>query len=270
MRDVNRRDERELAWRDHQTHEFHAPSPDLAPHVARYWVVEWSYDRPYRQLVVPYPNVQLSFHAGRAEVHGVCGGHVFKDLDGTGRTFGVAFRPGAFRPFLGAPVQSITDRTIPAAEVFRDLPAEPDVPGVEDALRRALPEPDPRARDAVDVVDLIAASPRITRVDVLAADLGTTARSLQRLFADHVGVTPKWVIRRYRLHEVTQRMAAGGRIDWAALAADLGYADQPHFVRDFTAMFGETPTHYAARYGAPAGVAHTTGNRGPAERHPEG
>jgi AraC-like DNA-binding protein len=57
------------------------------------------------------------------------------------------------------------------------------------------------------------------------------------------------VIHRYRLREVTGRMEAGGRIDWAALAADLGYADQPHFVRDFTAMFGETPTRYAERYG---------------------
>ena len=43
-------------------------------------------------------------------------------------------------------------------------------------------------------------------------------------------------------------MAAGGAIDWAALAADLGYADQGHFIRDFTSMFGEPPTWYAQRY----------------------
>lgn len=50
------------------------------------------------------------------------------------------------------------------------------------------------------------------------------------------------MIRRYRLHEVTARMAAGGAIDWAALAADLGYADQGHFIRDFKSMFGEPAT----------------------------
>ncbi|QFZ23527.1 helix-turn-helix domain-containing protein [Saccharothrix syringae] len=242
------RDERELAWSRHQRHEFIAPSPDLAPYVARYWVVEWCYDRPYRQLIVPYPNVQLSFHEGGAEVHGVCSGHVFKELAGTGRVFGVAFHPGAFRPFLGAPVQSITDRTLPAAEVFADLPARADVTSVEAVLRAHLPEPDRAARRAVEVVDLIVAEPGVKRVDALARELGTTVRSLQRLFADHVGVSPKWVIRRYRLREVTERMEAGGHLDWAALAADLGYADQPHFVRDFTAMFGETPTRYAARY----------------------
>lgn len=229
--------------------EFHQPSTDLAGLVARYWVVEWRYDRPYRQLIVPYPNVHLSFVDGRpAEVHGVSSGHVFKELDGTGRVFGVAFHPGVFRPFLGGPVQSITDRSIPAATVFDGLPGHPDVPAVEDVLRRNLPEPDPRARQAADVVNLIVEDPRMTRVDVLADEVGSSVRQLQRLFAEHVGVGPKWVIRRYRLREVTERMEAGGRIDWAALAADLGYADQPHFVRDFTAMFGETPTRYAERY----------------------
>ena len=73
-------------------------------------------------------------------------------------------------------------------------------------------------------------------------------RRLQRLFAEHVGVGPKWVIRRYRLHEVTERMSAGAPIDWAALAADLGYADQAHLTRDFTDLFGEPPTAYARRY----------------------
>ena len=63
-----------------------------------------------------------------------------------------------------------------------------------------------------------------------------------------MGINPKWVIRRYRLHEVTERLAKGAAIDWAGLAADLGYADQAHFVRDFTKMFGESPTQYALRY----------------------
>jgi AraC-like DNA-binding protein len=56
------------------------------------------------------------------------------------------------------------------------------------------------------------------------------------------------VIRRYRLHEVTERMARGETADWARLAAELGYADQAHLTRDFTSLFGEPPTAYARRY----------------------
>ncbi len=221
------------------------PSADLVPFVARYWVVHWTYDRPYRQLIVPYPNVHLAFQGGQATVSGVSGRHVFRELDGDGRVFGVAFRPGRFRGFLGAPVRTLTDRTVPS--MFPDVP-EVSVSAVEDMLRTRLPGPDPAADLAASLVDTVVARPDITRASMLAEEADLGLWQLQRLFAEHVGIGPKWVIRRYRLHEVTQRMAAGARVDWALLAADLGYADQAHFVRDFTAMFGETPTGYAARY----------------------
>jgi AraC-like DNA-binding protein len=74
---------------------------------------------------------------------------------------------------------------------------------------------------------------------------GLTARSLQRLFADYVGVSPKWVMRRARLHEAAARADGGGFVDWAALAADLGYADQAHLTRDFTVTLGVSPARYA-------------------------
>lgn len=242
------RDERELDWRRHQTIEFVEPSPDLAMWVARYWIVEWAYDRPYRQLVVPYPNVHLSFRRDSASIHGVSSGHVFKELDGVNGVFGIAFRPGCFRPFLGYPVSAITDREIPVEDAFRGWPVKYEVPAVEDFLRANVPATDPRAELAASIVDRIATGPEIVRVDMLAKEYDTTVRQMQRLFAEYVGVGPKWVIRRYRLHEVTERMAQGSAIDWAGLAADLGYADQAHFTRDFTSMFGETPTVYAARY----------------------
>ncbi|MCT2585776.1 AraC family transcriptional regulator [Actinophytocola sp. S1-96] len=216
--------------------------------MARYWEVTWDYAEPYRQKVVPYPNVQLTFRDGGAALQGVVAGHQTKVLAGRGHVFGVAFRPGAFRPFLGAPVSTLTDRTVDAATVFDPALPAPEVTEVERYLRRRLPEPDPRAQEAAGVVDAVATTPGITRVDALAGDLGLSVRQLQRLFAEHVGLGPKWVIRRYRLHEVTERLAAGTPVDWAAVAADLGYADQAHLTRDFTAMFGESPTWYARRY----------------------
>jgi transcriptional regulator GlxA family with amidase domain len=88
----------------------------------------------------------------------------------------------------------------------------------------------------------------MTRVEAVAAEAGMTVRRLQRLFAEYVGVPPKWVIRRFRLREVTDQLDAGGAVDWARLAIELGYADQAHLTRDFTAMFGEPPTRYAQRY----------------------
>jgi hypothetical protein len=58
-------------------------------------------------------------------------------------------------------------------------------------------------------------------------------RSLQRLFRRYVGVSPKWVLRRYQLHEAAERIAEGRDGGAAATAPELGYFDQAHFVRDF-------------------------------------
>ena len=245
------RDERELhgAWRRFQRHAFPQPSPDLAGYVDHYWIVSWSYAEPYRQKIVPYPQVHLTIaDDGTAVVTGVASEHQVRVLDGDRTIFGVAFRPGGFRPFLRRSVATISDRQLPATEIFADIPAEASIESVEQMLRQHRPEPDPRAEEAADIVATIAAKPEITRVDELVRAYDTTIRSLQRLFAEYVGINPKWVIRRYRLHEVTERLATGAKIDWAALAVELGYADQAHFVRDFTKMFGEPPTRYAQRY----------------------
>jgi AraC-like DNA-binding protein len=82
-------------------------------------------------------------------------------------------------------------------------------------------------------------------VDAVAAAAGLSVRTLQRLFAEHVGVSPKTVIRRYRIYEAAERARAGARVDWATLAPELGYSDQAHLVRDFTAAFGMPPERYA-------------------------
>jgi AraC-like DNA-binding protein len=108
---------------------------------------------------------------------------------------------------------------------------------------------DPVVEQVAGLVGRITADPGLQRVAQLAELSGLTERRLQRLFADYVGVSPKWVMRRARLHEAALRVEADGpaAVDWAALAADLGYADQSHLTRDFTATLGVPPTRYAAR-----------------------
>lgn len=156
--------------------------------------------------------------------------------------FGIAFRPGCFRPFLAGPVATLVGRSLPATEIFGTAP-ERDT--VEQFLRDRL-RPDPTAGAVAAVVARIRRDRRITRVDAMATAEGIGVRRLQRLFHEYVGLGPKWVIRRYRLQEVTEKL--GGLVDWAALAAELGYADQAHLSRDFTAMIGESPSAYAPRY----------------------
>ncbi|MER6688792.1 helix-turn-helix domain-containing protein [Streptomyces minutiscleroticus] len=115
-----------------------------------------------------------------------------------------------------------------------------------DAYLLALgPRPDPQADLAMALVDRIRTDRAIRRVGDFARAEGLSVRVLQRLFAAYVGVGPKWIILRYRIHEALEHAETSRTVDWAALAADLGYADQAHLVRDFTATVGVPPTAYA-------------------------
>ncbi|MEV0713463.1 helix-turn-helix domain-containing protein [Asanoa sp. NPDC050611] len=234
------------------------PAEVLAPYVAHYWIIHWDLrGKPaHEQHVLPYPAVNLTFLPGRCRVTGVPRGRFTEVLTGTGRVFGVRFRPTGFRPFLGAPVATITDRVLRVDEVF-GTGLDPDaVLAADDAGAAALLDgflggraparPDPAALTVEAIAARAAADSTVTRVDQLVAAFGIGARSMQRLFADHVGVGPKWVIRRYRLHEAAAAAAAhGGGLDVGALATRLGYADQAHLTRDFTAVVGEPPARYA-------------------------
>ena len=65
-----------------------------------------------------------------------------------------------------------------------------------------------------------------------------------------IGLTPKWLIQRRRLQEAAERLRTHGT-SLAEVAAALGYADQPHFSRDFSAVTGMTPGEFAARHARP-------------------
>jgi AraC-like DNA-binding protein len=119
---------------------------------------------------------------------------------------------------------------------------------MDTALRPLLPAvPDPAIALADRAVSLLAEDRTLTRVPDLARRLHLSTRSLQRLFTDYVGLPVGWVLRRYRLHEVAVQALSGQQVDWSSLANDLGYADQAHLVRDFTAAVGTSPARYAAQ-----------------------
>jgi AraC-like DNA-binding protein len=234
------------------------PSPDLAPLVEHHWIVAWDLrgQAPHIQRTLPYPCVHLVFDRKQTAVFGVMRGPFEYELEGQGRVLGVRFRAGAFRGFLKRSVATITDRTLSVAEIFGvpDATAEaavfaaPDDAGMLDAaealIRRVAPPPDPTVGLVNDIIDRIGADAEITRVDRLAEVAGIGVRDLQRLFSDYVGVSPKWVIRRCRLHEVAFRLTQGEVLELTRLSHDLGYFDQAHLARDFKAIVGRSPSDY--------------------------
>jgi AraC-like DNA-binding protein len=238
-----------------------APAPDLAAFADYLWVLTWDLrdHGPHTQRVLTRPSVNMTFTTGgRARVVGVVREVFTETIEGRGRVVGVVFKPGGFRPYLDGPVSAVTDRFTPVEEIFGAearavadaVIAEPGtdaaVARVEDFLRSRAPDrTDPVVAEVAAIVERLAADPALLRVRDLAAAVGVGTRRLQRIFAEYVGVGPKWVIRRYRMQEAAERAEAGTGVDWAALSAELGYADQAHFTRDFSRVIGVSPAQYA-------------------------
>ena len=175
---------------------------------------------------------------------------------------GVKFKPAGFSAFARVPLTSVVAHVLPIADamkcephaarelVAQILPSENplrDIALLEDFLRRCEPRIDPSVELVERLVALARSDRTIGRVEQLARAGSLSARSLHRLFERHVGLGPKWVICRARVHEAAERVATGNQVDWAALAQELGYHDQSHLVRDFKAQVGFTPAAYAAR-----------------------
>lgn len=242
----------------------HAPSPALQPFVDYHWVVQWDLqDRPPEmQRVLPYPNAHLVFDRGQTAIHGVVRGAFDRKVEGAGKVLGVRFKPGGLRPFLPHPLSRLADRTMPVDDVL-GLPGEeaerrvlgcPErdggssdaamVAAAEALLMAVLPPVDERALPAQQAVAAAAAENGPVSVAALSQQLGIEERTLQRLFSNYVGVSPKWVIQRFRLQEATWQLGRAAAPDLAELAARLGFFDQAHFTRSFTQLVGKPPLEY--------------------------
>jgi transcriptional regulator GlxA family with amidase domain len=118
------------------------------------------------------------------------------------------------------------------------------VAAAESLIRDRLPAPDPTVDRVGAIIAHAATANGPTRAAELAERAGMSLRALQRLFAEYVGVPPKWVIARFRLQEAAYRLARGESLNLAALATELGYFDQAHLTRAFTRLVGQSPAEY--------------------------
>jgi AraC-like DNA-binding protein len=221
-----------------------------------HWYVGWRLQAPYEQQVVPQPRIHLAAEHGRLLVHGISREPFSRRLADDGHTLGVAFHPGGFRPLLKGPVSALADRVTAAGELLGvdDRPcaetilAAHDVPTMVTAVESYLDEVGADVDHTVEQVrTLVERAERdtgLTRAEQLADHAAMSLRSLQRLFGDYVGIGPKWVIARFRILDAAAVAHRGDPVDWAALAAALGFSDQAHLTRAFTKVVGAPPETY--------------------------
>jgi AraC-like DNA-binding protein len=81
-------------------------------------------------------------------------------------------------------------------------------------------------------------------IGALAREIGWSHRHLVARFREQVGVTPKTAARLIRFDRVGRLLGEPSSVRWADVAAEAGYADQSHLVREFRTFTGMTPGGY--------------------------
>ncbi len=248
-----------------------ACAPELESWVENHWCLRW--DLPpgttFTSQTLPHPACTLSVELGhprpgvgeeRVLVTGVVTRRFDVPVAEQGWVLGVKFRPGGLAALTGLHARELTDRIVPAGDVLpepvvaalrvldgRPPPAEAAavadraVAGLADRLGGAE---DPGYRTVLALVADMLEDRDLVRVAQLEERHAISRRQLERLFARYVGASPKWVLARYRMHDVLGVLDGGHPGSLADLAARFGWYDQAHFTRDFTRLVGVPPSVY--------------------------
>ncbi len=170
---------------------------------------------------------------------------------------GIAFRPGGPLAFFPLPAHELPAADVPlsllwgrAASELRDrLLAALTPTALLDTLeaflaaRCLLFHPHPAVALAFDAFARPDGAPAVSAVASLA---GLSPKRFIERFKAAAGLPPKQYCRILRFRRVLHLAASGRPLDWTRIALDCGYFDQPHFIHDFRAFSGITPTAYGA------------------------
>jgi len=248
-------------------YEAAAPAQELASLVARIWQIEASADAESAGrwalpdghtawwFVLGDPLLRGRHRIGRgAHVFGMSSRALLSRPLGRLLVVGVVFKPGCAAAVL--PVQAHPPgecgtrlRSLWGGDADVLVERLAQAPGfderkkiVENALRARLRPVDAEVAMAVRHL----ATDPATRVRSLAVS-PAAVRRLERKFRARVGMSPKRLARIFRLQKALLLWSGGQARSWAALAAAAGYADQAHFIREFTEFVGAPPAAFVQR-----------------------
>lgn len=245
-------------------HRAVVPPPPLSEFVALLWLYQ-GYAPPHpKERLLPTGTVELVIDLREETAGGgavVCGAHSeFFEIDTANEAsvMGVHFRPGGAFPFFAPPGGELHNLHVSLGDLWGAAAGE--------VRERLLAAQTPEARFRL-LGDLLLARavrplarhpavayalrefgrPPARTVSEVTAKIGLSSRRFIELFSAEVGLTPKLYCRVRRFQEVVRLVHPEPRVDWARVALECGYFDQAHFIHDFQAFSGLTPSAYLAQ-----------------------
>jgi AraC-like DNA-binding protein len=277
---VTRHDEGGLAWEMARR----APATELSSHFGAYCGYVERSDAPLRRRQVPHGGVVLIMSFGdsisvsngrspqprsfRSFIAGVHDTHVVTEYEGCQRGVQLNLTPlGAYR-LLGIPMRELANDVVDldvlrGREIDRlidQLASDATWAQRFDLVDRVLarwiaagPDPD---RAVAWAWHQLRQSHGLVGVGDLADEIGWSRRHLASRFREQIGLPPKPVGRVLRFQRAVGLLERGPVGTIADVAAEAGYADHSHLVREFQALAGCAPSEFvAARLPDAGGIA---------------
>lgn len=240
------------------------PDLPLANLVEQYWLVNWQLKngQEHVQKNLPDPNFHLTFDSQGAKLIGPVSKVYEYPMAASGFVIGVKFNPGSLNMLLDSPISDYVDKELLASKYFGSgvteifetgaeaLTDERIVSALNKFFGRFVEPVTAQQTQVVRLLECIKNSGEIYTVAQLAQRADLSVRSLQRLFNQYIGLSPKWLLRKYRLHEALEELEAN-TLTMIELATQLEYTDQSHLIRDFKDILGMSPAQYLSDRYAP-------------------
>ncbi|MFB7816934.1 DUF6597 domain-containing transcriptional factor [Paenibacillus chitinolyticus] len=177
------------------------------------------------------------------------------------RSFGIRFMPGGAYPFLRTALSEFHDQAVAARQIGSVIGRETEervrearsfgerIGAVEACLMRQLSDKgtdgDNRMKNVLYRVFISGGGETVSE---LARSETVSTRQLHRSFNQWVGLSPKKFAEVVRFQRLLRDIQAGSVTDWAAAAAERGFFDQAHMIREFKRFYGASPIKAAAEY----------------------
>ena len=242
------------------------PPPPLADSVKAIWCARGSkaeFDAP--EPIVPDGCVEIILNLGDRFINADTGTLQPRDLlagqmtrpvvalpTGDVDLIGVRFKTGRAGAALRIPMWQLQDQLIAASDAIpgvdrladdlRNVAESERLAHLGRTLAASLHDADGRSMHGVDeALEIIDRTRGSIAIEALARRVGITRRHLERQFREFVGLRAKHVARIARIHAALDLLQRQPAMSGADIAAECGYSDQSHLVRECQELAGQTP-----------------------------
>lgn len=229
------------------------------PDISHFYTFEAS-DTKQTPVAIPDGCIDLLFDCDgdtpNAEVFGTPLEAMKIELITDHRYFGIRYQPGVMPDFLNISAEELTSNHYKLSDLISDSNQLVDkitqqsnfsiqVAGFNQFMNKKA------HRQHSPVTALIIHEINKRQGNVKIKDLeemtGFSNRTLQRKFQENMGMSPKTYSRIVRCQSAIYKINHDDKTTVLDLAFDLGFTDQPHFLKEFKKLVSTTPLHYQTK-----------------------